>query len=123
MKISKQSCSPKSYLIFHCIIVMAPQFEVPLNNPIYLFRGGTMYIECLVRAGPIPVKTWYKDGTIVTGRKRFISNADGKLEIKNVQNSDAGIYVCKAENSIGKAESSGTAIILGKFLTSSSNHL
>ena len=92
---------------------MAPVFEIPLDDPIYLFRTENMMIHCQPAAGPIPLFTWYKDNTAITVGGRFELFLNGTLLIKGVLSTDSGVYKCLAENSLGKGESSGTAIVLG----------
>lgn len=40
---------------------------------------------------------------------------DGSLEILNVTRADEGRYTCFAENNRGKANSTGSLLVLGKF--------
>lgn len=40
---------------------------------------------------------------------------DGSLEILNVTRADEGRYTCFAENDRGKANSTGSLLVLGKF--------
>ena len=94
---------------------MEPKFEVPIDDPIYLFRTETMYVPCNPKGGPIPTKTWKKDGKAIVTGGRYVVHKNGTLEIKNVQDSDKGKYECTASNGIGKnPTSAGTAIVLGK---------
>ena len=97
-------------------LAQAPKFDIPLDDPIYLFRSETMVINCKPSGGPIPKKTWKKDGQdlVLTGSNRLRMLENGDLEIKSVSDSDAGLYTCTATNSEGTAESSGTAVVLSK---------
>lgn len=40
---------------------------------------------------------------------------DGSLEIRNVTRDDEGRYTCFAENDRGKANSTGSLVVTGKF--------
>lgn len=42
---------------------------------------------------------------------------DGSLEILNVTRADEGRYTCFAENDRGKANSTGSLLVLGEFET------
>ena len=49
-------------------------------------RGASVSIECLGGGHPPPTVYWIKDGSQVTG--------NGTLMLSNVQDSNAGKYVC-----------------------------
>lgn len=96
---------------------MAPKFDIPLDNPIYLFRSETMVVSCNPSGGPIPQKTWFKDNIQIeeaTNRMKVLK--DGGLEISDVNDLDAGEYTCRADNKVGEpAQSSGMAVVLSKW--------
>ncbi|XP_047146188.2 fibronectin type III domain-containing protein isoform X1 [Hydra vulgaris] len=91
---------------------MAPLFEIPVEDPIYLFRTADMMIHCSPSAGPIPTFTWSKDNVVIADGGRYTVYSNGTLLIKGVLATDSGLYKCSAENPLGKAESQGTAIVL-----------
>lgn len=65
--------------------------------------------------------TWTKDGKELKAGGRYeISYSLGicSLEIQSCEMSDAGRYVCKAENSKGSLETSSKITIDGKCLVS-----
>ena len=106
------------FIIFFFLTEEAPRFDVPLDDPIYLFKNTLMKIKCNPSGGPIPTRKWQKDGQeldTTTAGGRYSMDKDGTLVIKNVVDKDAGRYTCIAENGIGSpASSSGTAVVLGK---------
>ena len=97
----------------------APQFNAPLDDPIYMFNNTEMRIKCNPSGGPIPTRKWQKEAQdidLTTVGGRYSMDKDGSLIIKNVVDTDAGKYTCIAENGIGSpVSSSGTAVILGLF--------
>jgi len=105
------------YIFYVSIAEEPPRFDVPLDDPIYLFKNTQMEIKCKPSGQPIPTTKWQKDGQDVDleSAKYSLSGKNPKsLIIENVQESDAGDYTCFAENSVGTGVSStGTAIVLG----------
>lgn len=91
---------------------MKPEFRVPLDDPIYLFRTSTMMIHCKPLGGPVPEKTWKRDNVDIVDGGRYKILKNGSLQISNVQESDAGKYRCTAVNVLGSAFSEGTAVVL-----------
>lgn len=95
---------------------MKPVFKVPLDDPIYLFRSEKMFIHCNPAGGPIPEKVWKKEGTAIKDDGHYKVHENGTLEITKVDDSDVGLFTCVATNPLGKAESSGTASVLSRFI-------
>ena len=72
-------------------------------------EGEDVVISCRIESTPDPDVTWYKDGVLVTESSRIDirikddSNQDVhiyELIISQVDVSDAGIYMCFANNTI-----------------------
>lgn len=60
--------------------------------------------------------SWFKQDTEITGSAKYtIHFAEGSasLEIKHLDASDAGVYICRASNSAGSKDSSSTLFIKG----------
>ncbi|KAJ4934025.1 hypothetical protein JOQ06_006832, partial [Pogonophryne albipinna] len=67
-----------------------------------LLRGKHLELECIPHGYPTPKVTWMKMGDTLPSRTIF--NKHGKLlSISAVDESDAGKYMCKAQNSAGEA--------------------
>ena len=92
---------------------MIPKFITPLEDPIYLFRGMTMTVKCNVFGGPTPAVTWFKDGKSLKNQARFTQPDYRLLQIRNIRDSDEGVYRCMAENIYGKIDSTGNVKVLG----------
>ena len=99
--------------IFFTCSAMKPKFITPPDDPIYLFRGMTMTIKCNVFGGPIPTVTWFKDGRSLKSQARFTQPDYRLLQIRNIRDSDEGVYRCMAENIYGKIDSAGNVKVLG----------
>ncbi|XP_012495412.1 PREDICTED: hemicentin-1-like, partial [Propithecus coquereli] len=67
--------------------------------------GQRVDIPCNVQGTPLPVITWFKDGsTMLADGVQHISNPDGTLSIRQAMPSDAGVYTCVATNIAGSDE-------------------
>ena len=74
-------------------------------------EGKTVVFSCVVAGYPEPDVAWKKDGVKLnaSGNARLVvSSNDGnhELTVSKVQQSDAGIYRCEANNSLDTATSS-----------------
>lgn len=67
-------------------------------------------LNCRVFGAPKPKIKWIRNGQELTGG-RFEIQESGSLVIKGVQFSDAGDYICHAENKFGKKEANGSLIV------------
>ncbi|XP_005989277.1 contactin-2 [Latimeria chalumnae] len=91
------------------VFVLAPDFRSnPMRKLIPAARGGEVLIECKPRAAPKPSVFWSKGTEILINSTRVTIYLDGSLKITNITRSDEGKYTCFAENSMGKANSTGT---------------
>lgn len=94
-----------------------PVFVSPLF-PGTISLGGTLALECQVLSNPNATVSWSYElssnrVSLTTGGRVTISPAN-HLTISNVQASDAGYYVCTAENIFGRNMTSGRLLIGGK---------
>ncbi|XP_070568569.1 protein sax-3-like [Ptychodera flava] len=79
--------------------------------------GEDTLFECRFSGHPRPTAVWYKQGTedfMSAGDSlgRFQVTDDGTLIIASVKEDDAGVYICKVENSAGSAEDHGQLEII-----------
>ncbi|CAH1247003.1 HMCN2 [Branchiostoma lanceolatum] len=72
--------------------------------------GLSVLFVCETSGSPDPVLSWGKaGGELPAGRVEFVSS--GWMRIRNIQQSDAGMYVCSAENSEGSVRSSASLTV------------
>lgn len=80
-----------------------PSFDLPLK-PVTLNESETLLLSCHVRGSPPMKIQWMKDRRELTSSASTkITFVDGTatLEMRNVSNTDAGDYLCKATNEAG----------------------
>ena len=69
-------------------------------------------LHCKAAGFPPPVITWYKGGQVIKEDRRQFRKR--KLEIKEIQFEDRGIYTCTAENLLGRVQLSINVTVKGK---------
>lgn len=67
--------------------------DAPENQ--YPKLGSDYKIKCEVKGRPQPLVDWLRNGQVLTTNDRYIIDNNG-LQIKNVKESDDGIYICSA---------------------------
>ncbi|XP_053378005.1 muscle M-line assembly protein unc-89-like isoform X1 [Mercenaria mercenaria] len=85
----------------------SPCFEGPLHN-VNIEAGQTATINCVAKGTPTPSLSWLKDGIMLASEGRVSVDSDegkGMLTITDTTVDDTGVYICIAENALGKAES------------------
>ncbi|XP_048342044.1 coiled-coil domain-containing protein 141 isoform X2 [Sphaerodactylus townsendi] len=93
----------------------APNFSKLLSN-VTVMEGSPVTLEVEVTGFPEPAVTWYKKGQKVTGDKHLkLSHKDSEytLFIQKVYDTDAGLYVVRANNSNGTVSSSAILQVKG----------
>ncbi|XP_052286931.1 contactin-5-like [Dreissena polymorpha] len=93
------------------ILSLAPTFE---KNPMALTKAGALKgdvtIECRPEAAPTPEINWFMNGGGLNPSSNpsdpLYRNIKGDLVIRDLQQSNAGMYECRAVNSLGEAKNS-----------------
>lgn len=82
----------------------------------YRYSDRKLILECCVRAHPVPMISWLKDGMILQGERYKQSYLDDdvyRLEITDPDVTDNGQYTCRATNELHTEEISHTVHIEG----------
>ncbi|XP_078537624.1 titin-like [Lissotriton helveticus] len=112
-EVSNDAGSMKCQITFTVLDrTIPPTFTKPLRS-LDSIVSATCRLECKL-SGSLPMSaSWFKDGKEITGEKYRIAFGEGSasLDISRVDMSDAGIYTCRATNSAGSKESSGTLTV------------
>uniref|UniRef100_A0A3Q3NR77 Roundabout, axon guidance receptor, homolog 3 (Drosophila) n=2 Tax=Labrus bergylta TaxID=56723 RepID=A0A3Q3NR77_9LABR len=88
------------------VVFERPVFiKQPVNQVV--LADDTVDFFCEVHGDPTPTVRWRRDeGELPRGR--FEIRSDNSLRLTQVRGEDEGTYTCVSENSVGKAEASGT---------------
>ncbi|KAH9414331.1 Roundabout 1, partial [Dermatophagoides pteronyssinus] len=90
-------------------VLVEPYFIRPPDN-IKTMSGTDIIFHCQVGGDPQPEISWHKlDGDLAIDKSQILENK--ALKINQVKTSDAGTYVCDAENAAGKITKSATLIV------------
>ncbi|XP_065507964.1 roundabout homolog 3 [Caloenas nicobarica] len=91
------------------VVFERPAFGKRPQNQAVLVEG-TAEFPCEVLGDPQPVARWHKEeGEMPPGRWEVLPN--NTLRIQRLQAADEGTYTCVADNSVGRAEASGTLTV------------
>ncbi|MGH0146160.1 UNVERIFIED_CONTAM: hypothetical protein FKN15_055317 [Acipenser sinensis] len=104
--VGERDSDPAELVVFERpVFVRRPVNQVVLSDE-------TVDFMCEVQGDPTPTARWRKEeGELPRGR--FEIRSDNRLQITQVRAEDEGTYTCLAENSVGKAEVSGTLQVHG----------
>ncbi|KAJ8267099.1 hypothetical protein GJAV_G00138380 [Gymnothorax javanicus] len=101
------------------VVFERPMFvRKPLNQVV--LAEDTVNFFCEVHGDPTPTVRWQrKEGELPRGRSEIRN--DNTLRLTQVRAEDEGTYTCVSENSVGKAEASGTLQVRGSPLQRSAS--
>jgi peroxidase len=92
-------------MVFTLFFIAAPRFTTPPRSQ-RSRESGIVEFTCIAAGHPYPEYTWWNDNRIVNSESRItVSNGGQHLRIQELKLYDAGDYVCRAENRLGRAES------------------
>ncbi|MEQ2177986.1 Roundabout 3, partial [Goodea atripinnis] len=96
-------------------VVVAAERPIFTKQPVnqVVLADDTVEFYCEVHGDPTPTVRWRREeGELPRGR--FEIRSDNSLRLSQVRAEDEGTYTCVSENSVGKAEASGTLQVHGK---------
>lgn len=78
--------------------------------------GNDIYMDCKVSGSQPMTIAWFKDDQEITPGSKLIpefKDNSATLRIVRLEKNDSGVYKCKATNSAGFKETSGTLYVKG----------
>ena len=96
-----------------------PEF-VEMLQPQVVEDGTNVILGCRLVGSPPPSVTWYKSSIVIEPNPDFRQSFDSEtgicvLEIKEVFPEDTGVYMCRAVNPFGEANTTCNIIVKGKI--------
>lgn len=85
--------------------------------------GNDISMDCKVSGSQPMTLSWFKDDKEIKFGDRYlpeIKDNSAALKITKLEKVDAGVYTCRATNSAGSEESSGTLYVKGLYSLSNS---
>lgn len=78
--------------------------------------GRTVKLQCPITGYPQPLIEWSKNGDKIDFRWDRHKTNKRALKIKNVNQDDTGVFICKGVNGFGTAEVRIELIVVGKYI-------
>lgn len=78
--------------------------------------GSNATLECRVAGSQPMVVSWFKDDKEIRSDNKYkldFSESAASLTITHLDQSDGGVYTCRASNKAGENETSGTLTVKG----------
>uniref|UniRef100_A0A665TCI0 Uncharacterized protein n=1 Tax=Echeneis naucrates TaxID=173247 RepID=A0A665TCI0_ECHNA len=87
-------------------LLVEPEIKIKLDGTLVVKAGDSIPIECtLTGSSPMDV-VWHKDNIAVSSEGIYVIKCERNkysLHIKSLELTDAGVFLCKASNSVGTA--------------------
>lgn len=100
----------------HTDRAVPPSFSRPLKK-VDANIGSNVTLECRVAGSQPMVVSWYKDDKELHSDGKYkldFSESKASVTITSLEQSDGGVYTCRASNDAGHKETSGTLSIKGR---------
>lgn len=82
---------------------LGPPKGLIVKEPAIYKYGQPLTVKCSIHGHPTPIVTWFKDGSILRTSAKTAINGNHVL-LKDLDESNFGTYLCRAENSEGFIE-------------------
>jgi titin len=108
---SEPSANSQSIIIRESKIGEAPVVIQALEKLVKVAPKANVKLECKITGQPLPQIKWFKDSkelVITKSMKTTFENQISTLIINECEPETAGVYVCKASNHLGFAETNST---------------
>lgn len=95
--------------------IMPPTFTKPLRR-VDANIGNDVSLDCKVSGSQPMTIAWFKDDQEITAGPKFqagFKDHSATLQIAGLEKADSGVYKCRATNSAGFKETSGTLYVKG----------
>lgn len=99
----------------HTDRTVPPSFTKPLKK-VDGSVGSNVTLECRVAGSQPMLVSWYKDNREIHSDDKFklaFSESTASVTIRGLEQSDAGVYTCRASNDCGGKDTSGTLSVKG----------
>ena len=104
----------------HHTPMRAPPFFTRTLRPVTVSVGDSITLDCCVQSHPAPIIRWLHNGVDLPesgdGRVQMSYSPEGtcNLYVRESQLSDAGQYICHAQNQLGKRQTTTFIVVTGK---------
>ncbi|XP_047220229.1 basement membrane-specific heparan sulfate proteoglycan core protein-like [Girardinichthys multiradiatus] len=88
-----------------------PKVLIPAG-PLRITTGDPVALECSATGRPHPTVTWTRRGSTLHLITQEINNVH-TIKWPSVRPEDSGVYVCQADNNVGKSEAEVELIVMG----------
>jgi len=85
-------------------VLVPPSVQAQPSNGKFVVRSGsTITLECRAQGNPMPKVAWTRQNSMMPSGEK--SRVGSSVVVEQVSRHDAGVYVCSAENGVGKPAS------------------
>jgi len=85
-------------------VLVPPSVQAQPSNGKFVVRAGsTITLECRAQGNPMPRVAWTRQNSMMPSGEK--SRVGSSVVVEQVTRHDAGVYVCNAENGVGKPAS------------------
>ncbi|KAI6172894.1 EGF-like domain-containing protein [Aphelenchoides besseyi] len=98
---------------FELKVLVLPIIEGDAETSVELVEGEELDLECIFEGQPLPSASWTKDGLPTPKHSKLLSE-NRFLYVDKSTSVDAGIYICRVENSAGVVTKKFDVRVIGR---------